>query len=636
MLPFLALTLLIAVGDPCSSELPGNMPDIDQVRRAANNVDGSPVTGLDNDGYGYCAPTTTLDVFVYLANNGYPSLPPGPGPYIGGGNPQYNTFTSYLWSLGFGMSTDPATGTNNGPWSNSVNGIINTAGLSGSILTANIYTDSNSAPTLADIKATLGLGWPTIVACGWYVPARGQYERESGHVFVARRVTDFCTPGQHKLGIRDPATDNNLDADHDGHPDGDAFRQSLPSTETYLTNPNTQTFALGNTTYTGPLEYMSGYTFDGLPAGTRAYIDTLRIFIPAFGLSPCCSDISIGVTQPDPAGGPPTITSFTLPPGRPIIDLAPAARRHRMFAIVDRTTAAQPRTLWQIDRESGATVQIPTPNSLQRLCTGRDDSSLYTLGDDGLIYILRATPPITPLTAPAPVAAITFDHARNELVALSSTARRIFRFSADTLALVSNQLLPSSLPLATAGPAPRITICPVGAYIWLAGGLNRIDGLNGSGAVLSTAATINLTAPALGVDADDRGHVFASASGAIHEFAPPTVTGNPWAPITGAAAKWATMPAPGGVFHIARSITNFTPGIHDQAVFTRHQLPTSFTASIADCPPDVNNSGTVTVQDIFDFLAFYFSADNRADFNHSGALTVQDLFDFLTAYFSGC
>jgi hypothetical protein len=56
----------------------------------------------------------------------------------------------------------------------------------------------------------------------------------------------------------------------------------------------------------------------------------------------------------------------------------------------------------------------------------------------------------------------------------------------------------------------------------------------------------------------------------------------------------------------------------------------------AFCPADFNQSGGVTVQDIFDFLAAYFSSAPAADFNHSGTVTVQDIFDFLAAYFTAC
>ncbi len=54
------------------------------------------------------------------------------------------------------------------------------------------------------------------------------------------------------------------------------------------------------------------------------------------------------------------------------------------------------------------------------------------------------------------------------------------------------------------------------------------------------------------------------------------------------------------------------------------------------CPADFNGSGTVSVQDIFDFLAAYFANEAAADVNHSGSVTVQDIFDFLATYFAGC
>lgn len=54
------------------------------------------------------------------------------------------------------------------------------------------------------------------------------------------------------------------------------------------------------------------------------------------------------------------------------------------------------------------------------------------------------------------------------------------------------------------------------------------------------------------------------------------------------------------------------------------------------CLADFNNSGQVSIQDVFDFLAAYFAADPRADFNADGAVSVQDVLDYLGAYFVGC
>jgi hypothetical protein len=54
------------------------------------------------------------------------------------------------------------------------------------------------------------------------------------------------------------------------------------------------------------------------------------------------------------------------------------------------------------------------------------------------------------------------------------------------------------------------------------------------------------------------------------------------------------------------------------------------------CPADYNESGEVTVQDIYDFLAAWSAMSISADFNMSGEVTVQDIYDFLAQWQSGC
>jgi hypothetical protein len=53
------------------------------------------------------------------------------------------------------------------------------------------------------------------------------------------------------------------------------------------------------------------------------------------------------------------------------------------------------------------------------------------------------------------------------------------------------------------------------------------------------------------------------------------------------------------------------------------------------CKADYNHVGGITVQDIFDFLSGYFTANPNADINGVGGVTVQDIFDFLGGYFAG-
>lgn len=54
------------------------------------------------------------------------------------------------------------------------------------------------------------------------------------------------------------------------------------------------------------------------------------------------------------------------------------------------------------------------------------------------------------------------------------------------------------------------------------------------------------------------------------------------------------------------------------------------------CAADIDLSGTLSVQDIFDFLGLFFAGLPRADINGVGGVTVQDVFDFLEAYFQPC
>lgn len=54
-----------------------------------------------------------------------------------------------------------------------------------------------------------------------------------------------------------------------------------------------------------------------------------------------------------------------------------------------------------------------------------------------------------------------------------------------------------------------------------------------------------------------------------------------------------------------------------------------------DHATDTNCDGTLSVQDIFDFLNLWFIGSLDADYNGTGDLSVQDIFDYLTAWFAG-
>lgn len=87
-----------------------------------------------------------------------------------------------------------------------------------------------------------------------------------------------------------------------------------------------------------------------------------------------------------------------------------------------------------------------------------------------------------------------------------------------------------------------------------------------------------------------------------------------------------TVPAGQTVLIRASHFSTVTPG----------PFRVNISATPVACPADFNQSGAITVQDIFDYLSAYFTQGPGADFNNSGSVTVQDIFDYLTAYFGGC
>ncbi len=62
----------------------------------------------------------------------------------------------------------------------------------------------------------------------------------------------------------------------------------------------------------------------------------------------------------------------------------------------------------------------------------------------------------------------------------------------------------------------------------------------------------------------------------------------------------------------------------------------SYVVTQNPCAADANGSGTLSVQDVFDYIGAFFANSPGADFNGVGGVTVQDLFDYLAAYFVGC
>jgi subtilisin-like proprotein convertase family protein len=108
----------------------------------------------------------------------------------------------------------------------------------------------------------------------------------------------------------------------------------------------------------------------------------------------------------------------------------------------------------------------------------------------------------------------------------------------------------------------------------------------------------------------------------------PTCTPDPCAVTTGACCQGSTCTAATQAACTGANTTFAGAGTVCNAFGTSNTSPC--------CLADYNHAGGVTVQDIFDFLAGYFTQNPQANINGVGGVTVQDIFDYLATYFAGC
>lgn len=74
-------------------------------------------------------------------------------------------------------------------------------------------------------------------------------------------------------------------------------------------------------------------------------------------------------------------------------------------------------------------------------------------------------------------------------------------------------------------------------------------------------------------------------------------------------------------------------GMYDCVVSSACQSVLTDRAPLTVCTANIDGHPGQTVEDLFQFLSLFFSGDSRADVNDSGVVSTQDIFDFLAAAF---
>ncbi len=167
------------------------------------------------------------------------------------------------------------------------------------------------------------------------------------------------------------------------------------------------------------------------------------------------------------------------------------------------------------------------------------------------------------------------------------------------------------------------------AFRWTAAGTRAVGVLPSTGT--QTSESFAVSSNGLVIVGDSRTSGNAAAGSTLEAF----VWTPRWGIVTLASRLGAALPA-GVRLDVASGISSNGRVVCGSGTTLATGRQFAFSATINSCIGDHNDSGSLEVQDIFDFLGDWFAGLPRADANGSGSLEVQDIFDFLAAWFGGC
>jgi hypothetical protein len=234
------------------------MPDFDQRR-----------SGLGGNGSMYCVPTSTYNIFNFMAHHGLTAMynnPLDPGNLILNANP-YVGHTLRISSVGSFMGTDAVNGTGGNGWTS---GIIDYIEYVSNLPLLEIsYSSSPGFPSPKAMMPWMRVGGMIDMSYGRYtMPYSSSKVRTGGHAITLVSVAYKTGISSVDIGYQDPAAD-------EGSGDPNQLTQQSPFATTLRTTyPEFADFDGQNCTLYG----IGSKPAD--PTKTYAYIDGYRLLLP--------------------------------------------------------------------------------------------------------------------------------------------------------------------------------------------------------------------------------------------------------------------------------------------------------------------------------------------------------------------
>lgn len=587
-----------------------HMPDLDQRRQ-----EGAGVFGLPGNGSMYCVPTSTMNMFIYAANHGFPNVLPGPGNWQS--NSLYNAATINIFLLGEMMETDAREGTGGFEWRDGAIDWLNQNSEGAKFTVQLKYFSSALGPNLNSLAKSainghlVSLGYGRYSYIGTY-EGLPRYVRSGGHIVTMSKA--HRSGSDQKLWVRDPADSMSMTSQS-------TFVNTLWEVE------NKAVYILHEGENYLRLFSALGYE---APPETARFIDGALYIRPKAGYAFTDTGGILSITQYIPwplIGSPQPASEFAVNvPG----------------TFIDGLMASNGADVYTINQIAGVPNRITCTDLLTDESIGLGEfpgAFQLALSPSGLLYIL--TPnllhcmnlmeeehPLQSVELPAEGSAIAFDLKNNEVAVL--TKEHVLLAFSDLSMPPCVIPIPNDIPME--GAAVMSVDPSTGMYWFATEANNMLFGLMMDDA--GAPVIDQILAPDLGMptsfDFDDAGHVYITDGTSLVEMMKTATAG--WQPVADSA-----FAGPGGkVFQMTKSESNFDPELHTgPGYFNIDPDELEFGEIVFDCYEDLNDDGLVSVADLLLLLAAWGECGNgpcAADLTGDRTVGVPDLLELLAAW----
>ncbi|MCA9311866.1 MAG: hypothetical protein KDA21_11710, partial [Phycisphaerales bacterium] len=555
------------------------VPDYDQVRGAIFDIEGLP-----NNGSMYCVPTAAMNIMSYIAQRGFPFVPPSTGDFgPDADTAAYNELTNWLEILGNEMGTSATGGTSGEGAEAGITAFLE-SGAPGQFSVTRCYVSDDFCPPPSHLAFHAITGGLVMQRIGWYDAVSGfnSFNRTGGHLVTLNGLNDYET-SQPTMRWRDPGSD-----------EGNMFFQSE-----FTTNSSDTLQVVG--------------TFDGLPRtqyrltgyNGPAFIDGYIAIRPKFAIFTTLPHTGFGLKAPNPVTpDDPGNLTFDMPGGETVGQVALGWDQLSLIATtIDPTTGMHAFQRFSIGSPDPEPILIglllPGVQKVREAACRR----MYVLADGSVHeyeFNIRGVA-VETATTDGTVDALDYAIWRENFGASSSSAcigllntASEFVMLDDDLQVASRWFLPNA---AAIGPDARMDFGPDGS-LWVFSNGTGFNYVFGTGATMQLVDTINFgavlgsSAPVGGVQVMDNGRMHVEIGGSLRTLEKNAASG--WGEIP---SQFTGLSTNGGPWLISDNASNFIPGVHDTEAWN-DVFPSEFPGVTPECPWDLNKDGITNFDDL--------------------------------------